>query len=408
MSDSSATGMITAESNSDNMYTSKAFSSHGRPPSTKYAFGKTNLPGNLAEFVMPARLSASTATSQVEAVEAERRKASIISTQASLIAQVVKDTEQQLRAELTKEVKEDVAKKYATIASQHKEEVKAELINSLTPEIKATLRAEYESQVKQELYLKLQKEVKDTLYQDLEPSVRASLKEDLRDSVREELRNELYEQACDEVAADAEIFERDLRQKKVEDMEAKLRADIDDAARRLNEEQAQESNPHRQLTYTPSEGDEEHIGLPDQPAEQDGQPGPIGVSSMKRRRSFDDDDADHYYDDRHHDKKRRRSEADQPQYRGLRQYKEESVYEEDQGRQNITATYPSQDMHNSTSSGCSADNPINLDSSDDEDSPRDDEEWDAERTLVEDWGEIRGKEYLVKEDESEEEYEEEL
>lgn len=134
-----------------------------------------------------------TQTKQLEDIEADRRTAAILQTQSSLLAQIVKDTQQQLRTETMKSIQDDITAKYAAIANQHKAEVEARLIKDLTPKIEAQLRSELEGPVKQELYTKignaenLMEEVKHKLAIELVPIVKADLRLQLTDQIKQEI-----------------------------------------------------------------------------------------------------------------------------------------------------------------------------------------------------------------------------
>lgn len=168
-------------------------------------------------------------------MEAERRKAAIVHTQSSLIAQIVEDTEQKLRTETMRSIQDDIAANYARIASQHKEEVKAELLRELTPKVEATLRSELVGPVKQELYSKiatstnLREEVKYKLSVELAPIIKA----ELRLQLTEQMKQEVYAKAD----AIASARQADLMSQLVKEMGPKVEATLRQECReRLQQE----------------------------------------------------------------------------------------------------------------------------------------------------------------------------
>ena len=171
----------------------------------------------------------------LEDMEAERRKAAIVHTQSSLIAQIVEDTEQKLRTEAMRGIQDDIAANYARIASQHKEEVKAELLRELTPKVEATLRSELVGPVKQELYSKianstnLREEVKYQLSIELTPIIKA----ELRLQLTEQMKQEVYAKAD----AIASARQADLMSQLVKEIGPKVEATLRQECReRLQQE----------------------------------------------------------------------------------------------------------------------------------------------------------------------------
>lgn len=162
--------------------------------SDKYAFGKTNIVGQMAESTVRAESD----VNQPAHVEVEAPIMAILQTQAARINNILDDTRESIRELYSKRMKEEIYAEYEKAAAAHKEEVRADLIQKLTPEIKASLKAQYAIQAKDEaaaetsrLRAALKAQIEFRLIEELRPDVVAKLRVELTEPVKEELRQEL-------------------------------------------------------------------------------------------------------------------------------------------------------------------------------------------------------------------------